>query len=74
MKFVLEVDLSDMPAGQAGRELGRILRYWAGGVRQLELTPGQGSDIYDSAYRPVGRWAITDNPGDLPARASGAEI
>jgi hypothetical protein len=61
MKFVLEVDLSAMTAdGEAGKELGRILRYWAGGVQQLELKPGQGTDIYDSAYRAVGRWAITD--------------
>ncbi len=61
MKFVLEVDLSAwIPDGEVGKELGRILRYWAGGVQQLELSPGQGSDIYDSSYRPVGRWTITE--------------
>jgi hypothetical protein len=59
MKFLLEVDLSAMTAeGEAAKELGRILRYWAGGVGQLKLRPGQGSDIYDSAYRPLGRWII----------------
>jgi len=62
MKFVPEVDLGAMTAeGEAGKELGRILRYWAGGVAQLELRPGQGSDIYDSAYRPVGRWTISES-------------
>jgi hypothetical protein len=63
VKFVLEVDLSGMVAdGEAGKELGRILRYWAGAVQQVELEPGQGSVIYDSAYRPVGRWTVTEAP------------
>jgi hypothetical protein len=66
MKFVLEVDISGMvAAGEAGRELGRILRYWAGAVQQMELAPGQGNDIYDSAYRQVGRWEVTATPGDV---------
>ena len=63
MKFVLEVDLDAMaPDSDAGKELGRILRYWGGAVHQMELKPGQGSVIYDSAYREVGRWAI-NGPG-----------
>lgn len=64
MRFILEVELDDLLAGgDAGKELGRILRYWAGGVQQLDaLTPGQGTAIYDSAYREVGRWRITDEP------------
>jgi hypothetical protein len=62
VKFVLEVDLDQMtPGSDTGKELGRILRYWAGGVQQIEVKPGQGSAIYDSAYREVGRWAITDS-------------
>ena len=66
VKFVLEVDISGMTAREeTGKELGRILRYWAGAVQQVELKPGQGSDIYDSAYRPVGRWAVTDTPDGL---------
>ncbi len=60
MKFVLEVDLGRMAAdAEVGKELGRILRYWAGAVQQMELEPGQGSAIYDSAYREVGRWTLT---------------
>jgi hypothetical protein len=61
MKFVLEVDLDGMTAdGAAGKELGRIFRYWAGAVQQADLKSGQGSAVYDSAYREVGHWSITD--------------
>lgn len=61
MKFVLEVDLTGTTAeGEAARELGRILRYWAGAFKQMDPAPGQGSAIYDSAYREVGRWVITE--------------
>ncbi|HEY3258677.1 MAG TPA: hypothetical protein VGJ95_00165 [Pseudonocardiaceae bacterium] len=64
MKFVLEMDLSGMaPDGEAGKELGRILRYWAGALQKMELKPGQGSVLYDSAYREVGRWTLTDMTG-----------
>ena len=67
MKFVLEVDISAMTAGDvAGKELGRILRYWAGAVQQMELKPGQGSDIYDSAYARVGHWTVTDDLPEAP--------
>ncbi|RIQ20420.1 hypothetical protein [Jiangella rhizosphaerae] len=58
MKFVLEVELDE--AGDAGKELGRILRYWGGNLHHYELTPGDGSAIYDSGYREVGRWSITE--------------
>jgi hypothetical protein len=67
VRFVLEVDLPDDPAdGDAAFELSRILRYWAGGVRQLELRPGMGTDAYDSAYRKVGAWRITADPEAEP--------
>ena len=63
MKFVLEVELDEMAAdADTGKELGRILRYWAGAVQQIDLIPGQGSVVYDSAYRAVGRWAVTSEP------------
>lgn len=63
MRFMLEVDISGMTGdGEAGKELGRILRYWGGAVPKMELTPGQGSAIYDSAYREVGRWVVTETP------------
>lgn len=59
MKFVLEVDMTG-PAleGDAALELGRILRYWGGNLGRYELKPGDGSVVYDSDYRGVGRWTV----------------
>lgn len=63
VKFVLEVDMSEgAVAADAVAELGRILRYWGGNVRHYELRPGDGSAIYDSDYREVGRWEIAETP------------
>ncbi|MDC0767095.1 hypothetical protein [Streptomyces sp. HD] len=64
MKFLLEVGMDDAalakdPAG----ELGRILRYWVGNLGHYELRPGDGSVIYDSEYREVGRWSVEDPAG-----------
>jgi hypothetical protein len=65
VKFVLEVELDRWTGdGEAGRELGRILRYWGGAAPQLGLEPGQDSAVYDSQYREVGRWVVTDAPAD----------
>jgi hypothetical protein len=61
MKFVLEVDMGDNAFdGNGVAELGRILRYWGGNLSHFELKPGDGSTIYDSEYREVGQWSITD--------------
>lgn len=61
MKFVLEVDLGDDRWGDAAAaELGRILRYWGGAMKQVELAPGAEQAIYDSAYTEVGSWRISD--------------
>ena len=50
----LEVDL-DTWAGDAAAELGRILRYWDGAVKQIDLSQPQSQDLYDSTYAtPVG--------------------
>ena len=57
MKFILEVDLDDI-GDDAGRELGRILRYWGGAAPQLDLAEEATQGIYNSAYREVGRWRI----------------
>ncbi len=60
MKFTLEVDMGDDAfGGAAEKELGRILRYWAGNLKHYELRPGDTSEIYDSAYNEVGTWQIT---------------
>ena len=63
LRFELQVDLPD-DHDHAVRELGRILRYWAGGVRRLDhLRPGAGTDVYDSAYRKVGSWRVVEADG-----------
>ncbi|MFF3908025.1 hypothetical protein ACFYZJ_19015 [Streptomyces sp. NPDC001848] len=60
MKFVLEVDMGENGwDGTAAEELGRILRYWGGNLKHYEMKPGDESAVYDSAYREVGRWAVT---------------
>jgi len=61
VKFILEVDM-DRIEGDAGKELGRILRYWGGAMTQVELGAGASQALYDSAYRKVGRWIITEEP------------
>jgi hypothetical protein len=58
VKFTLEVNLAGM--ADPRDELGRILRYWGGAMKQLDrLAPGDQQDIYDSAYTKVGSWAVT---------------
>ncbi|MFE5601025.1 hypothetical protein ACFQ8O_17800 [Streptomyces coelicoflavus] len=64
MKFLLEVTmdegaLTEDPAG----ELQRILRYWGGNLKHYDMRPGDGSEIYDSAYQVVGRWTVEDQAG-----------
>ncbi|MCW2706062.1 MAG: hypothetical protein JWQ37_4057 [Blastococcus sp.] len=62
MRFVLEVDLeAGALAGEhRAAELGRILRYWGGSMKQLPLAVGERQDLYDSDYAPVGSWRIED--------------
>jgi hypothetical protein len=60
VKFVLEVTVDDgQPAQTTASELGRVLRYWGGNLHHYALRPGDGSAVYDSAHREVGRWRIT---------------
>ncbi|MFE9659855.1 MULTISPECIES: hypothetical protein [unclassified Streptomyces] len=64
MKFVLEVNVPDTePASTAVRELSRVLRYWGGNLHHYALAPGTGETVYDSGYREVGRWTITESTG-----------
>ena len=39
-------------------EMGRILRYWAGAMKQVELAPGTRQEISDSDYTSVGEWRV----------------
>ncbi|OBG23617.1 hypothetical protein A5765_18620 [Mycolicibacterium celeriflavum] len=58
MRFVLDVNLSD--DADARSELGRILRYWGGAMKDLDdLEPGDRQDVYDSAYNRVGSWTVS---------------
>ena len=56
--FELTVDL-DRLSGDPAQELGRILRYWAGAAKQLDLTTPQEQAIYDTSYAEVGAWRIS---------------
>jgi hypothetical protein len=62
MRFVLEVDLDAGALAGENRaaELGRILRYWGGCMKQMELAPGARQDLSDSDYAVVGSWRIED--------------
>jgi hypothetical protein len=60
MRFVMEVDLSAMADGREADELARILRYWAGAVKQVPLTPGTSHALHDSEYTEVGSWEIEE--------------
>jgi hypothetical protein len=60
MRFLLEVDLdAGALAGEhRAEELGRILRYWGGAMKQVSLVSGARQDVRDSDYTPVGSWRI----------------
>ena len=62
MRFVLEVDLdAGALAGEhRAEELGRILRYWGGAMKQVPLEPGSRQDLMDSDFTAVGTWRIED--------------
>lgn len=62
LTFTLRVELDRLGAPDSrAAELGRILRYWAGASKDLDL--GQPSEqpqpVLDSHYQPVGDWRIT---------------
>lgn len=62
MRFILEIDLDAgaMAGDDRVAELGRILRYWGGSLKYVELTPGARQDCSDSNYDVVGEWRVTD--------------
>ncbi|MFC9850790.1 hypothetical protein [Streptomyces prasinus] len=64
MRFLLEVGMDDGAlAKDPTGELGRILRYWGGNLHHYPMKAGDGSEIYDSEYREVGRWRIEQDEG-----------
>jgi hypothetical protein len=60
MRFVMEIDLSPMADGREADELSRILRYWAGAVKQVALKPGTSQSVFDSELTEVGSWEIEE--------------
>jgi hypothetical protein len=62
MRFLLEVDLEagTLAGDRRAEELGRILRYWGGAMKQVPLDAGTRQDLYDSDYTLVGSWRVLD--------------
>lgn len=59
MKFLLDITLDEAASSEdKARELGRILRYWAGNVRHYPLEAGDGAAVYDADYQEVGAWRV----------------
>ncbi|MGK5112556.1 MULTISPECIES: hypothetical protein [unclassified Geodermatophilus] len=63
MRFVLEVDLDAgaLAGDDRAAELGRILRYWGGSMKQVPLDAGTRQDLYDSGYTAVGSWRVEES-------------
>lgn len=57
MKLSIAIEIDDLP-DEKGRELGRILRYWAGAMEQLDLDAPVEHQLMDSDYKPVGTLTI----------------
>ncbi|HTL41403.1 MAG TPA: hypothetical protein VL294_08005 [Pseudolysinimonas sp.] len=53
MRLSLDIDL-DLLTGDHATEVGRILRYWGGAMKQLDLTQPLQYELSDSEYRTVG--------------------
>jgi hypothetical protein len=59
MRLVIELDLDRLPKDRA-REAGRILRYWAGALRQMDLAMPAEQALMDSNYQGVGTLRLID--------------
>jgi hypothetical protein len=59
MRLVIDIDM-DAVASEVDKEIARILRYWAGALPQMELTPGTDQVLMDSTYATVGHLRISD--------------
>lgn len=57
MKITLEIDLEAVPEPR-GDEVGRILRYWGGAAKQLDLATPAELPLMDSGYQQVGTLRI----------------
>ena len=57
MRVTIDIDLEALPDPK-GAELGRILRYWGGAAKDLDLTGPQEYPLMDSAYQQVGTMRV----------------
>jgi hypothetical protein len=53
MHMTLDIDL-DALTGDHATEIGRILRYWGGAMKQLDVTQPMEHELSDSEYKIVG--------------------
>jgi hypothetical protein len=53
VKFTIEIDLQQLPDPKPD-ELGRILRYWGGAAKQIDLSNPVEMPLIDSTYQQVG--------------------
>lgn len=61
MKLIVQIDLDAGAVPNApAKEVGRALRYWAGGLTTDLLRADLNQTIYDSNYEPIGSLTITD--------------
>lgn len=62
MKFVFEVDMvTDAVKQDPEAEISRMLRYWAGNIKNYPMEQGAEEDIYDSEFKVAGSWCIIDD-------------
>ncbi|WP_426243468.1 hypothetical protein [Nocardioides sp. LHG3406-4] len=59
MRFVLDVTVDAADPEAAAAELGRVLRYWGGAMRQIDVTAPAEQEVYDSGYTPIGSWRLS---------------
>jgi hypothetical protein len=51
--LTITIDIDRLPDPKGG-ELGRILRFWGGAAKQLDLSAPLEQALLDSSYHPVG--------------------
>jgi len=54
MRLVIDLDLDLLPNDTAGKEVRRILGFWAGWLLEMDGTRATEQALMDSDYRAVG--------------------
>ena len=58
VRLEIVIELERVPEPKDA-EVGRILRYWAGAAKQMDLGVETEQPLMDSGYQPVGTLRIT---------------